>query len=587
MNHRRNYLLVGLYFLAAIVFAHADDADPNAGHIGGLLSHAKDSSLLIVEYVALGSPADTAGIKVGDFVTAIDGISTKGMSLKEARESIRGDVGGVTKITVHREGSAEQEISIIRQSLVNTYSPAAAAGDPKAQFYLGHFYEHGPVQVRDLTKAADWYFKAARQNYAPAEAYLGYMCRNGLGVKKDPNAAAVWLQAGAKQGDPFAERELAFEYLDGEGVKRSDEDAFAWFYSSALQDDTTAERELALLYQDGHGVPRDYQAAFAWYYRSAQLNDPYGQRGLAYMYEYGQGVPKNIGEALKLYQKAQVAQPQDEKLKRKVIALSVKAFMENPDFSAIDLSLIMTTFRAQIIPLFLLLAVVYFVGGLALFYLCVKAPDAPPRLSVAIGWIMFYMESQVFTLFAFVIFEKSLSAIMLLSATSFFSALPVIASSCGPLRNRVWKASQVSRKTLLIYAGSCLACFVIGLGYAKIYVLITHSPLPLQPTQILFTRAKHESLWLAYASIALVLPIAEEIIFRSYLFDALKQRCSGRIVVIVTALTFSLIHMQWAYIVPLFAFGLVLGWLRLKTDSLRLPVFIHIINNGLFLTLAT
>ncbi len=305
------------------------------------------------------------------------------------------------------------------------------------------------------------------------------------------------------------------------------------------------------------------------------------------MYEYGQGVSRNIGEALKWYQKAQVAQPQDEKLKKHVIALSVKAFTENPDFSSIDLSLILATFRTRIIPLFLLLAVVYFVGGLALFYFSVKAPNAPPRLSVAIGWIMFYMESQVFTLFAFVIFEKSLSAVTLLSATSFFSALPVIASSCGRLRNRVWKASQVSRETLLIYAGSCLAFFFIGLGYAKIYALITHIPLPLQPTQILFTRAKHESLWLAYASVALALPIAEEIIFRSYLFDALKQRYSGRIVVIVTALTFSLVHMQWAYTVPLFGFGLVLGWLKLKTDSVRLPVFLHILNNGLFLALAT
>jgi len=28
-----------------------------------------------------------------------------------------------------------------------------------------------------------------------------------------------------------------------------------------------------------------------------------------------------------------------------------------------------------------------------------------------------------------------------------------------------------------------------------------------------------------------------------------------------------------------------LGWVKLKTDSLRLPVFLHVINNGLFLAL--
>jgi TPR repeat protein/membrane protease YdiL (CAAX protease family) len=576
-----------LSFFAAIFFAHADDADPMAGHIGSLLSHAQGSELLIVEYVAVGSPADTAGIKVGDFVTAINGIPTKGISLKEARELIRGNVGGVTEITVHREGSAEQEISIKRQSLLDTYSPAAIAGDPKAQFYLGHFYEHGPIQVRDLPKAADWYFKSARQNFAPAEAYLGYMCRNGLGVKKDPNAAAVWLQAGAKQGDPFAERELAFEYLDGEGVQRSDKDAFAWFYSAAIQDDSTAERNLALLYQKGHGVARNYQDAFAWYYRSAQLNDPYGARGLAYMYEYGQGVPKNTLEALKWYQKAQAGLPQNEKLKRQVIAISIKAFMENPDFSAIDLSLIMATFRPQIVPLFFILALVYASGGIVLFYFSLRAPDAPPKVFVAIGWVMFYVESQALALLALVIFGKSLTADTLMVVTSIFSAVPVIASSCGPVRDRLWKASQASWKSLLVYGvGSCITIFVIGIGYAKIYALIAHSPLPLQPTQMLISKAKRESLWLAYASVAFALPIAEEIIFRSYLFDALRQRFSGKIVVIVTAFTFSLVHLQWVYFVPLFGFGLVLGWVRLKTDSLRLPVFLHIINNGLFLALA-
>jgi membrane protease YdiL (CAAX protease family) len=100
-------------------------------------------------------------------------------------------------------------------------------------------------------------------------------------------------------------------------------------------------------------------------------------------------------------------------------------------------------------------------------------------------------------------------------------------------------------------------------------------------------KAKHESLWLAYASVALVLPIAEEIIFRSYLFDALRSRFSGKTVVIVTAFAFSLVHLQWVYLVPLFGFGLVLGWVRLKTNSLRLPILLHVINNGLFLALAT
>jgi len=579
-------LLFVLWFWAAICFAHADETDPNEGHIGCALARTKGSDFLAVEYIAANSPAAIAGIKQGDFITTIDGVSTKGMSLKDAEDSIHGDIGGVMKLTVRGVGTTEEQISVMRQSLLDTFSPAAMAGNPRAEFYLGHFYEHGPTSTRDLTKAAHWYFEAARQNFAHAEAYLGYMCLNGLGVKKDQKAAIVWLQAGANQGDPFAESELAYAYLNGEGLQRSDQDAFAWFYSAAKQDDPTAEQNLGFLYRKGRGVARSDRDAFAWYYRSAQLNDPYGAWGLAYMYENGLGVTKNSGEALKWYQKAQAGLPQNDKLKRHVIAISMKAFLENPNFSAIDLSLIMVTYRSQIIPLFIILALAYVVGGIVLFYFSIKAPDAPPKLFVAIGWVIFYVESQAVAFFALVIFGKSLTADTLMVATSIFSALPVIASSCGPLRDRVWKASQVSWKTLLIYGvGSCLAIFVMGLGYAKIYVLVTHSPLPLQPTQILISKAKHESLWLAYATVVLALPVAEELIFRSYLFDALRQRFSGNIVVIVTAFAFSLVHFQWVYLVPLFGFGLVLGWVKLKTASLRLPVFLHVINNGLFLAL--
>jgi hypothetical protein len=62
---------------------------------------------------------------------------------------------------------------------------------------------------------------------------------------------------------------------------------------------------------------------------------------------------------------------------------------------------------------------------------------------------------------------------------------------------------------------------------------------------------------------------------------------SGNTTVIITALGFSLVHFQLLYFVPLAGTGLILGWARLKTDSLRFPVFLHLLNNGLFLILAS
>jgi hypothetical protein len=85
----------------------------------------------------------------------------------------------------------------------------------------------------------------------------------------------------------------------------------------------------------------------------------------------------------------------------------------------------------------------------------------------------------------------------------------------------------------------------------------------------------------------LLAPAAEEIMFRGYLFDSLRRRYSGKIVVFITAFVFALMHFQWLHFIPIFGAGLALGWVKLKTDSLRLPVLLHAINNGLVLAFST
>lgn len=585
----RNFtlLIFGLCYLIVIFFAHAEVTESNAGHIGSALDRIKGSDFLTVEYVAANSPAAEAGIKKGDCIVAINSISTQGMSIAQARHSVEGGIGGMVKLTVRHEDSMEEQVSVVRRSLLDTYFSAAMGGDSKAEFYLGCFYDFGPASTRDLAKALEWYRKAANQGDAPAQVSLGYMYGHGLGVPKDFEAATTWYFKAAKQGDPVAERNLALHYYRGEGVQQSDREAFDWFYSAAQQGDSTAEEYLGLLYRKGRGVVRNDREAFDWYYQSARHDNFYGEWGLAYMYQEGLGVTQNTAEALEWYKKAQSGLPKNENLKKQVALINLKAFLENPNYTSVDLSLITTLFRWQILRSFLLLASIYVAGGIVLFYFNLKAPNATPRLATSIGWLAFYVESQGVAFLAVCIFGKLLTAEILIIAMSLFSALPVIASSCGPNRNRIWKASQVTRKNLLLYgASSCLVILIISLGYDKIYGLITHSSLPLQPTQILIGKAKHTSAGLTYVTIALIFPAVEEIIFRSYLFDALRQRFSGEVVVIITALVFSLVHFQWLYFAPLFGLGLVLGWVKLKTDSLRLPFFLHSINNALFLAFA-
>lgn len=57
------------------------------------------------------SPAEQAGIKPGDYITKVDGASTKNWTLFEAVNKIRGDKGTKVALTIVREG-AEKELEI-------------------------------------------------------------------------------------------------------------------------------------------------------------------------------------------------------------------------------------------------------------------------------------------------------------------------------------------------------------------------------------------------------------------------------------------------------------------------------------------
>jgi TPR repeat protein/membrane protease YdiL (CAAX protease family) len=585
MMHR--LLRLSLWILAAVTVAHAAEP-PVAGGIGATVARSRTSPNLTFDYVAAHGPADEAHIQAGDDVTAVNGVPTSGMSMTEVSSSIDGDIGGVVKLTIRRDQSTGEQVSIVRRSVLDCYLPAAKEGDPRAQFNVGQFYEHGPTSAQDPAAAVEWYRKSADFGYARAQVDLAYLLRHGTGVSRDPAAAAGWYLKAAKQGDVIAEGDLGYCYMEGEGVSQDDVKAFAWFYSAARQDEPFAERQLGFLYRKGRGVKRDNRAAFDWYYRSAEQGEAYGAWGLAYMYEEGLGVPSNLGEALKWYQKAQAALPHDEKLGRITALVSLRALVESPGSSSVDIPLLLSAFRREIFLSSLFLTAIYVAGGAVLLYFSLRKTDAPPKVSVAIGWLMFYLESQGVALLAVVFLGKSFTAETLIVAMSLFGALPVIASSFGPQGRRDWKASPIPWRKFVLYTGcSCAVYCLIGFAYTQAYALVTHTPLPLQPTRLLILKAKHASAWWTYAVVAGLLPVAEEIIFRGYLFDALRRRFSGNATVIITALVFSLVHFQLRYFVPLTGMGLILGWARLKTDSLRFPIFLHLLNNGFFLVLTS
>ena len=80
-----------------------------------------------------------------------------------------------------------------------------------------------------------------------------------------------------------------------------------------------------------------------------------------------------------------------------------------------------------------------------------------------------------------------------------------------------------------------------------------------------------------------VLPaIGEELFFRSvlqkYFIKLTKNSAAG---IVITSLIFSAIHMQFLGFIPRFLLGMVFGYLYLWSGSIKVPMLVHFVNNGL------
>ncbi len=91
-----------------------------AGEVSGVgirLEVNQQTQLLTVVEPIANSPALQAGIKPGDRIVSIDDEPTVGMSLEQASERIRGQIGTQVKLKIIRAGGPEFEITLTRSRI--------------------------------------------------------------------------------------------------------------------------------------------------------------------------------------------------------------------------------------------------------------------------------------------------------------------------------------------------------------------------------------------------------------------------------------------------------------------------------------
>lgn len=105
-----------------------------------------------------------------------------------------------------------------------------------------------------------------------------------------------------------------------------------------------------------------------------------------------------------------------------------------------------------------------------------------------------------------------------------------------------------------------------------------------QQQQIGYQGGTSIELVVAFFGLVILPPLAEEMLFRGFMYRGLASRLPKILAAIVTSLLFALVHFQWNVGVDVFILSMVLIFLYEKTKNLWMCVFLHAIKNGLAFT---
>jgi carboxyl-terminal processing protease len=104
--------------------------DQTRGEYGGLgIEVTSEEGVVKVISPMDGTPAAEAGIKAGDYITAVNGESVLGLSVNEAVKQMRGKPGEAVTLTIAREKSDPFDVKIVREVIKPKSAIARMEGD--------------------------------------------------------------------------------------------------------------------------------------------------------------------------------------------------------------------------------------------------------------------------------------------------------------------------------------------------------------------------------------------------------------------------------------------------------------------------
>ncbi|MGA0058800.1 MAG: CPBP family intramembrane glutamic endopeptidase [Planctomycetota bacterium] len=168
-------------------------------------------------------------------------------------------------------------------------------------------------------------------------------------------------------------------------------------------------------------------------------------------------------------------------------------------------------------------------------------------------------------------------------------SLLAIALACSWPVRLPWSGDRAIVRPLVRYALAFPLWLLIAAGTSLLWRALGW-PLADQPHLSYFTDAEPGLAWAGVvASVCVVGPILEEVIFRGFLLEGLAARYGVRAALVVSAILFGLVHLGagTVLLVPISALGAFFAWLRLAHGGLLAPLLAPVAHNSLMVTVVT
>jgi predicted Ser/Thr protein kinase len=182
-----------------------------------------DREGLLVAAVGRGSPAFRAGVRKGDVVRSIDGVTLtdRAALLAELR---RRSAGQEVTLGVLRDGRSV-EFPVRLAKAADVFAKGCEKGYAEDCASLGTVYERGEGVPVDLTRAGDLYRRACDEGEPSGCIGLGLMNERGKGLPADAARAAALYRKACEAGDVWGCHNLGVLHAKGAGVARDEKRA--------------------------------------------------------------------------------------------------------------------------------------------------------------------------------------------------------------------------------------------------------------------------------------------------------------------------------------------------------------------------